>query len=178
MRKKRSILSVMASLLLALSLLSGNVLAAEGGEPGSGFLPGMTVDGTLLINGDASYSEDYGLVPYGDYLANGGCSVTRLSDTMAEVYGFTSCYRESDYVYLGLYLDRLEDNGSWHTIWYKELTAENTAFLDYTINVLVKKGYFYRMRAGHIATKGNIMESNTSFTDGLGFGISNNADGN
>lgn len=170
MRKKRTVLSMVASFLLALSLLSGSVLAAEGGEPGSGFGPGMTVDGTLLIDGDASYSEGYGIVPYGDYLASGGCSVVRQSDTIAQVEGFTSCYRVCDYVYLGLYLDRLEDDGSWHTIWYKELTAENTAYLDYTINVLVKKGYYYRMRAGHIATKGNIMESNTSSTDGLGFG--------
>lgn len=171
MRKKRSIWYMVVSFLLALSLLSSSVLAADGGEAGLGFAPGMVVDGTLLIDGEASYSEGYDIVPYGDYLANGGCSIVKQSDTIAEVHGFTSCYRQCDYVYLGLYLDRLEDNGSWHTIWYKELTAEDVAYLDYTINVLVKKGYYYRMRAGHIATKGDIMESNTSFTNGLGFGV-------
>lgn len=108
-------------------------------------------------------------MPYGTYLATGGCTILRIDDNIARVDGYTNCYREAEYVYLGLYMDRLE-NGSWHTVWYKDVSAENAYSLSYAVNVLVKEGYYYRLRAAHIAQSGTIREGNTSATNGVAFG--------
>ena len=67
-------------------------------------------------------------------------------------------------------MDRLEDDGTWATVWSKEVRGNDGNYLSYSINVFVKPGYYYRMRAGHIARFGTIMESNVSSTDGIYFG--------
>ena len=111
-----------------------------------------------------------GAASYGYYLANGGCGISKLQDNIARVDGYTNCYRQAEYVYLGLYMDRLE-NGYWHTVWYKDFDAENAYRVSYAINVLVKPGYYYRIRAAHIAQTGDVREVNSSFTNGIPFGI-------
>ena len=107
--------------------------------------------------------------PYGTYLAEGGCTIVRLEDNIAGVEGYTNCYRQAETVYLGIYMDRLE-NGSWHTVWYKDVYAEDAYSLSYSVNVLVKEGYYYRLRAAHMAQNGNVREGNTSATNGIAFG--------
>lgn len=107
--------------------------------------------------------------PKGTYLAEGGCTIMRIEDNIARVEGYTNCYRQAEYVYLGLYMDRLED-GVWHTVWYKDVEAADAYSLSYAVNVLVKEGYYYRVRAGHIAQNGDIREGNTSATNGISFG--------
>ena len=108
-------------------------------------------------------------LPKGTYLAEGGCTIMRIEDNIARVEGYTNCYRQAEYVYLGLYMDRLQD-GAWHTVWYKDVEAEDAYSLSYAVNVLVKEGYYYRVRAGHMAQNGDIREGNTSATDGIRFG--------
>lgn len=107
--------------------------------------------------------------PKGTYLAEGGCTIMRIEDYIARVEGYTNCYRQAEYVYLGLCMDRLED-GAWHTVWYKDVSAEDAYSLSYAVNVLVKEGYYYRVRAAHMAQNGDIREGNTSATDGIRFG--------
>lgn len=119
-------------------------------------------ESTIIGDGSAG-------TPYGYYLATGGCTITRLDDCIAGVEGYTNCYRTAEYVYLGIYMDRLED-GCWHTVWYKEVSAENAYSLSYSVNVLVKEGYYYRLRAAHSAQTGDTREANTSFTNGVAFG--------
>lgn len=107
--------------------------------------------------------------PKGTYLAEGGCGISRIENYIARVDGYTNCYRQAEYVYLGLYMDRLED-GAWHTVWYKDVEAEDAYSLTYAVNVLVKEGYYYRVRAAHLAQNETIREGNTSATNGIPFG--------
>ena len=134
--------------------------------------PAITSDPVLpiLISEQAVIGSGMGNIPYGYYLAEGCCEITRLQDNIAHVSGFTSCYRQAEYVYVGLYMDRLED-GYWHTVWYKDFSAENCYSVSYAVNVLVKPGYYYRVRAAHLARNGDVREANTSATDGIGFGL-------
>ena len=118
---------------------------------------------------DRVTSPDFGIMPYGDYLANGGCSLTKISNTIVQIDGYTNCSETCDELYLGLFLDRQEDNGGWQTIYIKELTGENAVTLTYHQNVLIKPGYWYRIRAGHIARKNGVMESNTSISPSMYF---------
>ena len=109
-------------------------------------------------------SPDFGVVPYGDYLAYGGCGINKMSNTIVQVDGYTNCYETCDEIYLGLFLDRQEDDGTWQTIYIKELSGENAVTLTYHQNVLVKSGYWYRIRGGHAARKNGVIESNYSYS--------------
>lgn len=134
--------------------------------------PAITSDPVFPVLGSEQVVVDTGagVTPYGYYLAAGGCGISRLQDNIARVDGYTNCYRQAEYVYLGLYMDRLE-NGTWHTVWYKDYDAENAYRISYAINVLVKPGYYYRIRAYHLAQTGDVREGNASFTDGVAFGL-------
>ena len=162
---KRGTLSILFGLLMMFSVFAVSVSAEN-----SSFVPGMTIDGSSLTLGENAFSPDYGLVPFGEYLASGGCAISRAENNIATVDGYTSCYRVCDELYLGLFMDRLEDDGSWHTVYIKEVTGQDANYLSYSINVFVTPGYYYRVRAGHIARCGTVMESNISITNGIYFG--------
>lgn len=166
--KKKNLITWLLGVILLLSIFSISVAAEDGSN--YPFQPGMTIDGSKLTLGENAFSDDYGITVYGDYLASGGCGITRTSNRIATVDGYTGAYRVCDELYLSLYMDRLEDDGTWHTVWYKEMTGNDANYMSYSINVFVKPGYYYRMRAGHIARFGTIMESNVSSTDGIYFG--------
>lgn len=164
------------------TVVDGSVLSSESSDDCQVFLvegaslsfgtPAITTDPVLPVVGSEQAVVDLGsgITPYGYYLAEGGCGISRLQDNIARVDGFTNCYRQAEYVYVGLYMDRLED-GYWHTVWYKDFSAENCYSVSYAVNVLVKPGYYYRVRAAHLARNGDVREANTSATDGIGFGL-------
>lgn len=192
--KRGKRMAMLLSLLLSLSLLSVSALAEEykpgdvvdgsvlvleesasdvtelieGGSISFGS-PAMSSELAFPVAGTEEILTNTGFVPFGTYLAQGGCGISRMADNIALMEGFTSCHRTAEYVYLGLYMDRLE-NGYWHTVLYKEVDALNTYNLQYSVKVLVKPGYYYRMRAAHIVTNGPVEEGNTSATDGIKFG--------
>lgn len=193
MRKGKSI-AILLGLLLSLLLVSVSAAAEEGnpGEVVDGSVliladsssdvvelteggsvsfgsPAISSDPVLPVAGTEEILTNTEIIPFGNYLARGGCGITRIADNIAQMEGFTSCYRTAEYVYLGLYMDRYE-NGTWHTVLYKEVDALNTHYLSYSVHVLVKPGYYYRMRAAHVVTNGPVEEGNTSFTDGIRFG--------
>lgn len=165
--KKKMWISLLLGVMLLLSMCSFAAAEDNGTYP---FQPGMTIDNSKLTLGENAFSENYGIAVHGEYLSVGGCGITRASNRIATVDGYTSAYRVCDELYLGLYMDRLEDDGTWATVWHKELRGNDANYLSYSINVFVKPGYYYRMRAGHIARFGTIMESNVSSTDGIYFG--------
>ena len=165
--KRRIWMPLLMGILMILSLFTISASAEDGG---SNFKPGMIIDGSKLTLGDSAFSPNYGISPHGDYLAEGGCSISRADKDIASVGGYTLAYRTCDELYLGLYVDQLGENGTWHTVWHKEVTGNDAYSLSYSINIFVEKGYYYRIRAGHIARFGTIMESNVSITDGIYFG--------
>ncbi|RGD65114.1 hypothetical protein DXA98_07035 [Lachnospiraceae bacterium OF09-6] len=76
MTKKRNIgILILMGMLMVLSLFTISASAEEGGMK---FQPGMVIGGTKLTLGDSAFSPDYGIAPHGDYLAEGGCSISRL----------------------------------------------------------------------------------------------------
>lgn len=166
-KRKRGIRWLLGVMLIC--MLLGSVASAEG-TGGTKFLPGMTVDGSKLTLGENAFSPNYGIAPHGEYLASGGCSITRTENFIATIDGYTAAHTTCDELYLGLFMDRLEDDGTWHTVYSKEVTGEDCYHLSYSTKVFVKEGYYYRMRAGHIARFGDIMESNISSTNGIYFG--------
>lgn len=165
--KNRSIRSVLMMTLLGLSLMAVPAYAEESADLAIEISNEATLGWPIL---DQVTSPDFGVVPYGDYLAYGGCGIAKMSNTIVQIDGYTNCYETCDELYLGLFLDRREDDGSWQTIYIKELSGENAVTLTYHQNVLVKSGYWYRIRGGHAARKNGVIESNDSISPGMYFG--------
>ena len=168
MTKKRNIgMLILMGILMVLSLFTISASAEDGGTK---FQPGMIIDGSKLTLGDSAFSPNYDIAPHGDYLAEGGCGITRVEKDIASIGGYTNCYRPCDELYLGLYVDQLQEDGTWQTVWSREKRGYDAYSLSYSINIFVEEGYYYRCRAGHIARFGTTLESNVSITNGIYFG--------
>ena len=165
--RSRKVRSMLMMTLLGLSLMAVPAYAEETSDLAIEISNEATSGWPVL---DRVESPDFGVVPYGDYLAYGGCGINKMSNTIVQIDGYTNCYETCDEVYLGLFLDRQEDDGTWQTIYIKELSEEDCFGLTYHQNVLIKSGYWYRIRGGHIARKNGVMESNTSISPSLYFG--------
>lgn len=164
--RSRRVRSMLMMTLLGLSLMAVPAYAEESSDLAIEISNEATLGWPIL---EQATSPDFGVVPYGDYLAYGGCGIAKMSNTIVQIDGYTTCSETCDELYLGLFLDRQEENGGWQTIYIKEVTAEDCVTLTYHQNVLVKPGYWYRIRGGHIARKNGVMESNTSESPGMYF---------
>ena len=98
MTKKRNIgILILMGMLMVLSLFTISASAEDGGTK---FQPGMVIGGTKLTLGDSAFSPNYGIAPHGEYLAEGGCSITRADKDIATIDGYTIAYRVCDELYL------------------------------------------------------------------------------
>nr|WP_317427685.1 DUF6147 family protein [uncultured Blautia sp.] len=102
--------------------------------------------GNILNNGTAS-------------IANNGNGVVNVSGA---VLGGVIC----DKLVLKLTLQRYS-NGVWKDVKYFSDTKYNHSLLTKSYNVSVTKGYYYRVKAACVATKGSITESKSPVTDGI-----------
>lgn len=107
----------------------------------------------------------------GDYLRSGSSKLTEDSKGYARCSGTTYAHRDSDRVYVSIFLDQ-SDNGvdGWGTIDY----WTNEALNDSTVSVKsgvykVERNKYYRVKGGHSVTQGGKVEETTTCTDALRF---------
>ncbi len=140
-----------------------------------GPLDGQVIDGSLLTSDTKAFDTkeltpenpfESEIIPYGTYLSNGTAGITDHGNGVIYVSGETSCYRTCDSVQVNLYLERLS-NGSWYTVTSQPHTAYNTYFASNGLYLAVAKGYYYRVRGGHVATKGITTETVTTCSNGI-----------
>lgn len=165
MKRERRKLFQVLSLLLIMALSSLTVSAA-------GPLDGQIIDGTLLTSEDEVFDEqplvpddpfEEGISTYGTYLSSGAVTLSDQGSGTIYMAGETYCNRTSDSVQVNLYLDKLV-NGSWGTIKVIHHTEYNTYYASRGLYMAVDKGYYYRLRGGHVATKGSTTESTLTGT--------------
>lgn len=116
---------------------------------------------------DADFAEDtgYGLLR-GNYLNFGNAKISKLSSNEINIYGLTQGHVFCDTMYLSLYLER-KVNNSYATYKMWDFTGKNVPSLDKSINVIVPRGYYYRVRGYHAAKEGRTKESTTTLTSGI-----------
>jgi hypothetical protein len=140
-----------------------------------GPLDGQTIDGSLLTSNAEAFDTkplipenpfESEISPYGTYLSNGTAGITDHENGVIYVSGETSCYRTCDSVQVNLYLERLA-NGSWYTVSMHPHTSYNTYFASHGLYLSVAKGYYYRVRGGHVAKKGITTETVTTCSNGI-----------
>ncbi len=155
MRKRKAWRAGILSAVMALSLaVSCPVSAAS------------ILEDAGITETEESYAEDtaYSMLRSSN-LNYGTTGIKKISSNEIGIYGISQCHHVCDMVYLDLYLERKVD-GSYATYKYWEFTKSNASELTKSINVIVPRGYYYRVRGYHAAKDGS-KESVTTLTKGI-----------
>lgn len=156
---KRKKIKKLTILLAIISILACNIsyVYAEEYDSSEKFLETET---------DEDHSEDttYSMLR-GNNLNYGTTQVGKVSSHEINVYGLTQCHHKCETVYLNLSLER-KVNGTYETYKTWKYTSSNATNLTKSINVIVPRGYYYRVRGYHAAKDGS-KESVTTLTKGV-----------
>ena len=160
--KKRS-LSVLCSMAILCTVVSTSILDVKAGESEQ-----KVVDGSVLTMDDSS--TGYSVPPHarGEYLMTGDCTISKAGLTRVYAYASTTANREVNYIATLVYVERYnEEKDGWGQVdWWVE-EATNDYFLSTAKSVKVDRGYYYRVRANHLAGDQYPYDETASFTDGI-----------
>lgn len=130
---------------------------------------GQEIDGSVLT--DNSEAEDLQQVRLrNSYLGEGFIKIVNNGNGVVGIGGSTSCFVTCDTVKLNLYLERSKGDTGFYSYKSFEYTAYNTYTLVKGFNYAVEKGYYYRLRGYHYASKNGVGENLGSVTDGIYIG--------
>ena len=130
---------------------------------------GQEIDGSVLT--DNSEAEDLQQVRLrNSYLGEGFIKIVNNGNGVVGIGGSTSCFVTCDTVKLNLYLERSKGDTGFYSYKSFEYTAYNTYTLVKGFNYAVEKGYYYRLRGYHYASKNGVGENLISVTNGIYIG--------
>ena len=160
---KKRMLSTLCSMAILCTIAIAStteVRAAESGE--------KIVDGSTLTMEDSSTGYSSSSVARGEYLMTGECTITKAGLTRVYAYASTTANTEVDYIATIVYVERYnEQEDDWGQVdWWME-DVENDIFLSTAKTINVDRGYYYRVRARHVAGNVSPYEETASFTDGI-----------
>ena len=98
----------------------------------------------------------------------GDCTISKAGRGKVYAYASTTANHEVNYIATIVYVDRyLEDVDEWGyvTSWMEDV--ENDVYMSTAKTVYVDGGYFYRVRAHHIAGNESPYEETASVTNGI-----------
>lgn len=126
---------------------------------------GDIVDGSILTNEDYSESILYNRAR-GNILDRGVARISEVGSGQINAYGAVMASVKCDTLRLEINVQRLEGS-SWVNVKHYSTSASNTSLLTKSYNCSVTKGYYYRVMAGCIATKGGTTETQMPVTNGI-----------
>ena len=129
---------------------------------------GEVVDGSVLTDENSSESIFYNPAR-GNILNRGVAKITDNGNGSINAYGAVLPAVQCDTLKLVINIQRLE-GGSWVNVKSYTDTASNASLLTKSYNYSVAKGYYYRVRAACIATKGGTTETQIPITNGIWIG--------
>lgn len=130
---------------------------------------GNVVDGSVLT--DENEAEDFEQTRLrNSYLAQGFIKITNNGNGVVGIGGSTSCYVTCDVVKLNLYLERSKGDSNFSSYKSFTYTVNNDSSLTRSLNYAVEKGYYYRLRGYHYASKNGKAENLGSRTNGIYIG--------
>ena len=157
---KKRILSALGSLMVFCMVMGVSVVSAEASE-------GKIVDGSYLTTDETSTGYS-GPRTKGVYLMDGECSITKAGRNRVYAYASTTANQEVKYMATIVYLDQYqEDLDEWWQIDAWMVEAENDYYLSTAKTITVDRGYYYRVRANHIAGDVYPYEETASVTNGI-----------
>ena len=157
---KKRILSALGSLMVFCMVMGVSVINAEASEM-------KMVDGSYLTTDETSTGYS-GPRTKGVYLMDGECSITKAGRNRVYAYASTTANQEVKYMATIVYVDQYqEDQDEWWQIDAWMVEAENDYYLSTAKTITVDRGYYYRVRANHIAGDVYPYEETASVTNGI-----------
>lgn len=160
---KKRILSILSSitLLCAISMTSIFEVKAEESEP-------KIVDGSVLTMDDSSTGYSTSSIARGEYLMTGDCTISKAGLTRVYAYASTTANREVGYIATLVYVEQYnEEEDGWGQVYSWVEETNNDYFLSTAKSVKVDRGYYYRVRANHLAGDQYPYDESASVTDGI-----------
>lgn len=159
--KKR--IKKMMGFILSVSLMLGMCISTYASENPPNL--GEVVDGSLLTNENESEISLYNRAR-GNILDTGAARISEIGSGQINAYGAVMAAVKCDTLRLEINIQQLR-NGNWVNIKNYSSTASNASLLTKSYNYTVSKGYYYRVMAGCIATKGGTTETKIPITNGI-----------
>lgn len=159
---KKRILSAVGSMVILAAMTSVSVVNAQAADTES-----KIVDGSYLTTEDSSRGYSSSLAR-GKYLMTGECSISNAGLTRVYAYASTTANQEVNYLATLVYVEQYhEDVDDWGQVAYWVEEAFNDDYMSTAKSVKVDRGYYYRVRANHLAGDEYPYEETASFTDGI-----------
>lgn len=159
---KKRILSIAASMAILAMVTSVSAINVQASDSEM-----KMVDGSYLTTEDSStgYSSTK---TKGKYLMTGECSITNAGLTRIYAYASTTANQEVNYMATLVFVEQYnEELDEWGQVDYWIEESFNDDYMSTAKSVKVDRGYYYRVRANHIAGDEYPYEETASFTDGI-----------
>lgn len=161
---KKRILSILCSMAILCGVIIESAVDVKAAESEQ-----KVVDGSVLTMDDSSTGYSSSSVARGEYLMTGDCTISKAGLTRVYAYASTTANQVVDYIATIVYVEQyIEEEDAWGQVdaWVAE--AYDDYFLSTAKSVKVDRGYYYRVRANHIAGESPYAYDETaSFTDGI-----------
>ena len=98
----------------------------------------------------------------------GDCTISKAGRGRVYAYASTTANQEVNYMATLVYVERyMEDVDAWGQVDWWVVEAKDEYFLSTAKTIYVDGGYYYRVRANHIAGDEYPYEETASVTDGI-----------
>ena len=159
---KKRILSMLCSIAILCTMFAGVVSAQELD------LDAKVVDGSYLTQDDSSTGSSVREGARGEYLATGSCTISKAGLTRIYAYASTTANEVVNYMQTIVYVERYnEEADAWGQVYYWYAEDFNDYYMSTDAAVVVEPGYYYRVRAIHIAGDQYPYDETASVTNGI-----------
>lgn len=159
-------LSVLCTLIMFCSIFSMCLINVNASGESK-----VQVDGSYLTTDHTSTGSTYGgISTRGIHMMDGECSITKSGSGKIYAYGGTTANHDVGYLSVVMYVDRYnETTKTWGQIYSQQASDYDTYFVCTSKTLTVEKGYYYRVRATHVAgmPENPPYDEATSATDGI-----------
>ena len=160
MRKR--ILSMLCSIAILCTMLAG-VASAQEINPDA-----KIVDGSYLTQDDSSTGSSVPEGARGEYLMQGASTISKAGLTRIYAYASTTATKVVNYMQTIVYVEQYDEEAdAWGQVYYWYAEDHDDYYMSTDAAVVVEPGYYYRVRAIHIAGDQYPYDETFSFTDGI-----------
>ena len=161
---KKRILSTLCSLAILFTVTTVSALDVNASESEK-----KIVDGSVLTTEESSTGYSSSPNERGVYLMTGECTISKAGLTRVYAYASTTANKEVDYIATLVYVERYnEEKDGWGQVDWWVAETHNDYFLSTAKTIKVDRGYYYRVRANHIAGESvDSYDETASATNGI-----------
>lgn len=161
---KKRILSFVCSMAVLFTVSTVSMLDVNASEANQ-----KKVDGSILTTDESSTGYSNSSLTRGEYLMTGDCTISKAGLTRVYAYASTTANQEVDYIAVLVYVEKyIEEEDGWSQVdWWFEAKNDDY-FVSTGKSVKVDRGYYYRVRANHIAGESvDSYDESASATNGI-----------